>query len=63
MDQKEKIMEEIENKENESSVMRSMLITVKDNLKVAEKAMVDKDKQITKEKELLEQEKLNGHQL
>ena len=48
MDQKEKIMEEIENKENESSVMRSMLITVKDNLKVAEKAMIDKDKQITK---------------
>jgi len=40
-----------------------MLITVKDNLKVAEKAMIDKDKQITKEKELLEQEKLNGHQL
>ena len=63
MDQKEKIMEEIENKENESAVMRSMLITVKDNLKVAEKAMINKDKEIINEKELLEQEKLNGHQL
>ena len=48
-------MEEIENKEHESSAMRSMLITVKENLKVAEKAMIDKENEINTEKELLEE--------
>jgi hypothetical protein len=62
MDHKEKIIAEIENKENENSVMRSMLITVKDNLKVSEKLMLDKDKEIRNEKELLDKMKLDAQE-
>jgi hypothetical protein len=46
-------MNEIENKENESCAMRQMLETVKENIKVAEKALNDKDNEIQNEKELL----------
>ena len=53
-------MNEIENKENESYQMKSMLETVKENIKVAQKAMNDKENDIRSEKELLHEQKQNG---
>ena len=53
MDIKEQLMNKIENKENENCVMKQMLDSIRENIKVAQKAQNDKDNEIKNEKELL----------
>ena len=46
-------MNKIENKENENCVMKQMLDSIRENIKVAQKAQKNKENDIKNEKELI----------